>query len=410
MIFRIVSIAVFAALALPLGADARTVAQVGAPAELPPPGFKGQQYVDSRGCVYLRAGFDGRVNWVPRVSRDRKAICNAQPTFGARQAIEVAEDEAPEVVAPVVQAPVVAAPVVVARRVAQPVGAPLATIASLPATPQVPAVQVPAVRIAAPVQPAPYVDVAPRGQYEVVPSAGGSTRKIGCYTSAPVAERVRLRSGGTAVVCTRGDGTMTGWRPPIYPAGAGVGAALSDQVVARAATGASAVAAPGGGYVQAAAVIPKPPKGYKLAWTDGRLNPNRGAGTAEGWAEQDQVWTRDVPAELVADQRKVKKRKKVVNPGVTVSTKSAATAPVVARSKAVAGGVLVQVGTFGVPANATGAGARLSALGLPVAKARITSGGRAMQIVYAGPFGSVPEAQRALAAARSAGFADAFIR
>jgi hypothetical protein len=215
-----------------------------------------------------------------------------------------------------------------------------------------------------------------------------------------------LRTGGSVVVCTRGDGTLTGWRPPIYPAGAGVGAALSDQVVARDATSGAYVAA--GGSAQAEAVIPKPPKGYKLAWTDDRLNPQRAQGTAAGWAAQDQIWTRDVPAVLVANQRKVKKRKAAVNAGVTVSTKSAATAPVEAR--AVAGGVLVQVGTYGVPANAAGAGARLQALGLPVAKARISRGGKDLQIVYAGPFGSVADAQRAVAAVRNAGFADAFIR
>lgn len=408
MIFKVLSVAVLAALSLPMAGEARTVAQVGAPAELPPASFKGQQYVDSRGCVFLRAGFDGRVNWVPRVGRDRKAICTAQPTFGPRPAIEVAADEAPEVVAPQVVAPRVVAPVARTPVVRTQVGAPLATIASLPAA-RVVAPRVVAPRVAAaPAPVAPVGVVAPGSRYEVVPSAGGSGRQIGCYTSAPVAERVRLRTGGSVVVCTRGDGTLTGWRPPIYPAGAGVGAALSDQVVARGTSSGATVAA--GGYAQAEVVIPKPPKGYKLAWTDDRLNPQRGQGTAEGWAAQDQVWTRDVPAVLVADQRKVKKRKAAKAGGVTVSTKSVATAPVVARSKAVAGGVLVQVGTFGVAANAAGAGARLQALGLPVAKARISREGRDLQIVYAGPFGSVAEAQRAVAAARGAGFADAFIR
>ncbi|MGC9420865.1 MAG: SPOR domain-containing protein, partial [Rhodovulum sp.] len=50
------------------------------PAELPPPGFSGTQYVDSRGCVFMRAGVDGRVAWVPRLSRDREALCGFRPT------------------------------------------------------------------------------------------------------------------------------------------------------------------------------------------------------------------------------------------------------------------------------------------------------------------------------------------
>ena len=88
------------------------------------------------------------------------------------------------------------------------------------------------------------------GRRRVGPAPG----KIGCYTSAPVAEVVRLRNGGTAVVCTRGDGTLTGWRPPIYPRGAGVGAALRDPVqVARADNaGAGRVAAAAPAYAAAA--------------------------------------------------------------------------------------------------------------------------------------------------------------
>ncbi len=50
------------------------------PAEFPPGSFKGKQYVDSRGCIYIRAGIDGNVTWVPRVSRTRKQVCGYKPT------------------------------------------------------------------------------------------------------------------------------------------------------------------------------------------------------------------------------------------------------------------------------------------------------------------------------------------
>ncbi len=146
------------------------------------------------------------------------------------------------------------------------------------------------------------------------------------------------------------------------------------------------------------------------------MNPNRGKGTAEGWAQQDQVWTRDVPAKLVADEPVTKRKKKVVYvqaaPKVTVSTKGQPVAPQVQKKtmKAAKGGAYIQIGTFGVVSNAEGAAARLKGLGLPVARAKITSGGQSMQIVMAGPFGSASEAQGALATARQAGFGDAFIR
>ncbi|MEM8979097.1 MAG: SPOR domain-containing protein [Pseudomonadota bacterium] len=51
------------------------------PAEFPPDTFTGNQYVDSRGCVYIRAGISGRTTWVPRVTRDRRLVCGFQPSL-----------------------------------------------------------------------------------------------------------------------------------------------------------------------------------------------------------------------------------------------------------------------------------------------------------------------------------------
>jgi hypothetical protein len=59
------------------------------PAELPPPGYAGLQYVDSKGCMFVRAGSATEVLWVPRVSRQGVPICGNPPS-GRR--VPVAEE------------------------------------------------------------------------------------------------------------------------------------------------------------------------------------------------------------------------------------------------------------------------------------------------------------------------------
>lgn len=260
MLPKLPLVAVVAALLSAGAVQAQSLSRLGGPANLPPSGFDGQQFVDARGCLFMRAGFGANVTWVPRVDSGHNPICGYPPTFAAAtlQAVEKAMAPDPEAAPPDVAAP--AAPV-----------------------------------------PAP-------------------------------------------------------------------------------------------------ATIPKPPKGYRLAWTDDRLNPLRGIGTAEGQAQQDRLWTRQVPAQLVAATPRVAGKPAA---RVAVSTMSAPEGDLRA---------FVQVGSFGDPANARRAGETLAALGLPVATGRLTRQGKVLTVVYAGPFSAADTARAGLAAARAAGFGDAVLR
>lgn len=57
------------------------------PAEAPPADFAGREFVDSKGCVFQRAGVSGTVVWVPRMDAKNQPVCGAMPSLGAPQAV-----------------------------------------------------------------------------------------------------------------------------------------------------------------------------------------------------------------------------------------------------------------------------------------------------------------------------------
>lgn len=266
-------------------AEAQALKNAGGPAGLPPADFAGAQYADSRGCVYVRAGFDGNVVWIPRVTRDRKQLCGMTPTFARAGAAK------PN------------------RTAATVVGA-----------------------------------VPPRASKPLLlwPRAA---RKATLAAAAPVATPI-----------------------PIKPA----------TLV---------------------------PRGFKEAWSDGRLNPKRGPRTAAGKAQMDLVWTETVPRRLRVDEPTVRLLQ-------TATTRAASDTILSTRTTAPqpAGARYVQVGAFGVDANARASLARLRALGMPVTTRALNRSGKSLTLVMAGPFAAGSELSRALGVARAAGFADAFLR
>lgn len=432
------------------GADAQSLSNADGPAEIPPSSFTGRQYVDSNGCVFVRAGFDGAVNWVPRVNRQREVLCGFQPSLAAA-APAPAPSPAPEPTPP----RVVVAPAAVPAPTPTPAPVPRVTAPAGPSqvvsvTPApTPPVQVRPVQIqptavqpttVQPVQvrptpapaPTPRIVAAPKPAPAPAPAAAPPANvkppspealATACPNASVLSQRY-LPSGKWAVRCGPQKDHPGNYRVPIPTAPSA-----------------------GGGAVVASAppVIPagpeiKPPKGYRPAFDDGRLNPNRGVQTRTGFEQMRLVWTAGVPRRLVdqATGRDVTKlfpalrfpfvsmeqqRKYVQANGwpaasgvtseapsrVTVATKTTPTATV-APPRASSGHRFVQVGTFGVPSNAQASAARLQQMGLPVRIGTYTKRGKTYRIVMAGPFGDATQLSRALSAARRAGFSDAFTR
>lgn len=405
--------------------------QLALPAEFPPASYSSNQYIDSTGCAFLRAGLSGTVAWVPRVNRDRSQLCGFQPSLVSTEA-RIAANAAAIAGAPVIE---IAAPdpMAAAATAVTDVGMPIETVASLTPPPRAPALQpvsphviarpavaappvappvagvaanIPrmtmaeicadmaatgrrymnavtgiAVRCGPQVEPvSPRLAAAPLAVAAVssqsMVNLGGQVMSVAqlCQISDATGNRYLNAATGIAVRCgpqiepPSGQTTLAG-TAMMHPAAP----VLPAPVLAPLSAAAPDARVP----VRMAPAEPvAPPAGYVAVWDDGRLNPNRGLPALQQPAAQ---------------------------PSVNVSAMNLPQAVTTAHR-------FVQVGTFADPANADRTAALLQGLGLPVGFATISRNGRQMRIVAAGPFGDAAALQSALQAAQAAGFADAFTR
>lgn len=413
-----------AALAVAIGFTASAtsgVAQIrddlASPAEVPPSSFTGRQYVDSRGCMYIRAGIDGNVTWVPRVDRNRQVICGQDSAPAAAPAQVVA---APE---PVVEpAPTPAARPVPAARPA-PAAAPVATRPAPVVKPRraVQAAAKPKPRVVRRTpQPArlPSMDRPARPVVQTAPARPVIVRRAGQLPPNTVLRTANgLRKGPTVVV------RDTGKTVRVADAGVKVFVGTSGTTHVTGQT----VIAPKRAYERGASVSVPVPPGYQRAFDDGRLSTTRAHQTLDGRRKMLLIWTNTVPRRLIdqytgqevshyypelrypyrsmQEQRAAgfvssrgalpeaaPKTLRRTTPQVARKAAPVARQPVAQAAKPMPKAVrrashsYVQVGTFTTPAKAQAAIRRLQDAGLPVRISRSTRPGATHQTVLVGPF------------------------
>lgn len=370
MVARFLTTAVAAAVLSAAAAQAQTGRT---PAETPPRSYGAAQYVDSNGCVFIRAGFNGQVTWVPRYGDNRQPMCGFEPSLAAaggsmlEQQQQMRQTSAPVTVAATASRPQRSAPM---RSAAPSLSAGAARIPF-----SVPPEQARGAATAGPSQqPAARVYQAQAGGLDTRWSFYDRTGPSPCSNYSAHSQMYAVPSPAEPDLPVRCGPQAQ------HPADA-----LREQ---------------------------SPNNGQWVPWTGVTPGPNNNVYMVppafaprwpQPWLHGASQRQQPAPAATVPTRAR------------TAAVSTMGTTRTVDRPSPNAGGRMtdgqyVQVGSFREPGMARQAVSALRAQGFPVAQGRVQNGGRPLQAILAGPFASQSELQAALSAAHRMGYRDAFVR
>lgn len=363
MVAKLLSTAAAALVLTALSASAQTGR---IPAEIPPADYTLGQYVDSAGCVFIRAGSNGRTTWVPRFGDDRRPMCGFAPSLSAGAA-QVATT------APTMTAPAAA-----------PAPAPV-TVAAAPTTPR----RTAPVEVAATTRP---YSVAPEASRPVVRVQAAPQAQVWQAQSNALDTRWSFFEQQGPSVCNN-----YGALSQLYavPSPALPDLPVRCQPQAQHPADALRELSPRGGVWEPWNGSPMPAQNNNVYI----LPPPYAPSWPQPWLHGASGQQPAAPAPAM--------RSSVSTMGSTAAVDSR---PASDTRGQMSNGQYVQIGTFGVQSNAQAAISRLQSQGMPVARGNATMNGQPVQVVLAGPFASPAELSAALNAARAMGYGDAFVR